>query len=1457
MSRARPAPYFITLSTVLLFAALFLPGRTAGQVSCTPVFINEFRGVGGSPVEVHAVKALADGSTLVAGRAAATGASTFDGYIARHNADGTSQWSFFVGGVADDELNGIAPLSDGSFLLYGTTSSYGHPEGKGWLVRIDLTGTVLWSGQIGASGISTDRVKALQQYSDGDIIGTLNVNDSSAASNPVVFKLGLDGTLRWSSTFDNGGDDSFTSLAVSGDTVYAGGYATQASAQLGVLTELQAETGTQLISTNVSYGAATVRSQVTSLQIYNGVISYGLYVTNGVSPSNNGINGLLLVRTDLSGHTQLATYVHDDASAGLLKAVRTSDTGFYVLNIGDGSFGFSAVNKIDRYGYVSWGFYLEPTVNDATFPALDVTGDNGCVLGGHYFTFLNSLFTVERLIRLTSRGEAGSCDLTGAPFYALPDIYSQSSFTWHIFSPSALQSQAVPPPSSPDALEPVSSCSSSVCLNQTTIPAGCLKTYNIQYLSANRSLFEDAVTMPDGGRVAVGQLGQTEGLVVRFQSNGSIAWSKNYNLPGGDVVNSSQVMQFRRIMQMNDGNLLVIGNEYYTQNHYAYREMVLLKIDPNGNVIWCHFVMMGDTEVADAAITPDNGFVVCFNDGYGGGGSSVWAARYDANANELWHKLVTHGNFSAVYKSIACSQDAVFIASDAYLYAYDEFSVDRLDLATGNLVYSSLLSAGANVSVRINRVLTIHDSAYVFLDQFPDNITPTCTTVFFALDQQGSVMRALNLGNDQLNVNIPWTQLSYLDGCPSTVGLTPDLDFWLATRVVQNGIDYFAITRLKPDGTVELAKLHTGINGYLPLGVRSQGKGVVVVGANPAPKTGDVDFFSPFVLKLDSSGQLQPGVAGTCVAADRSFPVSPITSWKTGTYYYNPPTSTNTYPLTNTTASPYNEDNDLLAELFCYLPANCNSVMLQQKGAACATNDTLVYYLDNSANCGAAATWSYDTGFFKPGLIAGDSIQLIALNAGTTSVGAKIEGYCSMTNQSKPATMVFGGPGGLKLPADTVICSNGPIQLEATPGYSSYLWSDNSNGVNLMVSKAGVYSVSATDGCGHTVNASVTVTDANASFKVTPDTLKCNNDVDTLRATGGYTNYQWTPDYVAVQGNTALVSPAVTTIYTVMATRSQGCTVQASTLVTALSSPPVLLGNDTSLCKGDSLLLDGGPGFGSYQWSTGARTERIYVQQPGLYLLSALFPNGCTSRDSLRVLNLYDPQPNLNKNPVVCAGEPRILNAGSGFVSYLWNDGSLGSTLSIDAKGEYWVRVTDQHGCIAGDTVVIVAVAGLPSDFLPTDTSICQYGDLVLKISGSYDSYTWNDLSAASSLTVGQEGTYWAQVTDGNGCTATDTVHVTKRNCLVGIFVPNAFTPNGDGKNDRLRPLLYGNYLLVDFAVFGRWGQRVFETQTPLDGWDGTINGTPAPAGTYVWYCRYRIDGSPEAQEKGTVILIR
>ena len=233
------------------------------------------------------------------------------------------------------------------------------------------------------------------------------------------------------------------------------------------------------------------------------------------------------------------------------------------------------------------------------------------------------------------------------------------------------------------------------------------------------------------------------------------------------------------------------------------------------------------------------------------------------------------------------------------------------------------------------------------------------------------------------------------------------------------------------------------------------------------------------------------------------------------------------------------------------------------------------------------------------------------------------------------------------------------------------------------------------------------------------------------------------------------------------------------------------------------------------------------------------------------------PVVSLAQDSILCQGSSKELQAGNGYSSYLWSDGSHLSTLKITSPGKYWVSVTDQHGCEGSDTTRIVGFANAPENFLPHDTSICLPGKLIIKPIQSFQQYEWSDQSTEPDLTVDQPGVYWLQVTDSNQCTGVDTIALTGRVCTQNLSVPNAFTPNGDGKNDMFRPLIYGNVIRYRFSIYSRWGQKVFDSSTLMQGWDGKLGGIAEATGVYVWYCEYQLEGLPEKSEEGTVILIR
>src|SRR5262249_19391599 len=153
--------------------------------------------------------------------------------------------------------------------------------------------------------------------------------------------------------------------------------------------------------------------------------------------------------------------------------------------------------------------------------------------------------------------------------------------------------------------------------------------------------------------------------------------------------------------------------------------------------------------------------------------------------------------------------------------------------------------------------------------------------------------------------------------------------------------------------------------------------------------------------------------------------------------------------------------------------------------------------------------------------------------------------------------------------------------------------------------------------------------------------------------------------------------------------------ITADKKIWSYDSIPIHLGNDTGICIKTSLPLDAGPGFISYDWSTGETTQQIMVQTAGEYRVTAAYNPSCISRDTLK-LEIYDPKVNIGRDTSLCRNDTYTFQPNAVFNSYLWQDGSTGDSFTADQAGEYWLQVEDNHHCYVRDTAEILTIHELP-----------------------------------------------------------------------------------------------------------------------------------------------------------------
>ncbi|MEZ4937981.1 MAG: gliding motility-associated C-terminal domain-containing protein [Crocinitomicaceae bacterium] len=443
-------------------------------------------------------------------------------------------------------------------------------------------------------------------------------------------------------------------------------------------------------------------------------------------------------------------------------------------------------------------------------------------------------------------------------------------------------------------------------------------------------------------------------------------------------------------------------------------------------------------------------------------------------------------------------------------------------------------------------------------------------------------------------------------------------------------------------------------------------------------------------------------------------------------------------------------------------------------------------------------------------------------------------------------------------PQDTV-CPGSSIQLEASNGIF-YQWEpsgllDNPNSANPIatVDTTTVFSVIVVDSCGSdTIEVTVHVYDLNSVSA--DDTTMCEGDTIQISASGGI-NYHWEPDQFVINNGVAnpFVFPQVTTDFTVEITTPEGCIFYDTANIVVIQKPPVnFLVSDEKMCFGDQINFSLNPNF-DYQWqpnynisSTNSPNVTVFPEVDTLYIAQA--SNICGVAYDTVHIDVIRVYATISPDTIICKGTS-ISVAASGGQSYSWHPPSFFSSptaqnpvVTPPYPTSIWVEVMDTNGCsdsasmyidfypttfltvspdyygLEGDTAIIWANASAPGQlfWIPAEFINCTNCDTTFVFPPTTTTYTANFL-------------------DTNGCLVKNSVTIYFDPL---IYVPNAFTPNGDGMNDFFGAK-GGNFKTFELLIFNRWGELIFEGNAIDDWWDGKYKGEKVQDGVYVWKIRY------------------
>lgn len=471
--------------------------------------------------------------------------------------------------------------------------------------------------------------------------------------------------------------------------------------------------------------------------------------------------------------------------------------------------------------------------------------------------------------------------------------------------------------------------------------------------------------------------------------------------------------------------------------------------------------------------------------------------------------------------------------------------------------------------------------------------------------------------------------------------------------------------------------------------------------------------------------------------------------------------------------------------------------------------------------------------------------------------------------------------------SDTAFCKNNSVTLNASGG-DNYQWRPSAGLSNINIANPVANPATTTNyivsvgvtGCSKRREDTVLVLKRELPvIKITNDTLVCS--IDTLQLSSSATNtntFNWTPVYNI--SNTLIanpkVSPQMNTTYHLQVTDIYKCVNTDSVRVTVKQFVSVNAGNDTTICKGDAIVLNTTSDALHYLWTPSNTLNNDTIKRPvATPLVNTTYKvigniGTCQSTDDVLVKVVPYPVAYAGKDQALCFDSTTQLNATGGN-NYLWTPGDFLSDSTIsnpiahpDHDMNYIVSVRDNKGCpkAVKDTVFIkvypkvVANAG-------KDTSIVIYQPLQLNGSGG-NHYVWSPATGLSNPKISnpvailkESQQYILTASNDADCKATDTINITVYKVKAGIYVPNAFTPNGDGLNDVLKAIPLGIKTFLGFTVYNRFGQIVFSTKDPVNGWDGTFKGKALDADIFVWTVEAIDFENNKLSQKGSVMLVR
>ncbi len=884
--------------------------------------------------------------------------------------------------------------------------------------------------------------------------------------------------------------------------------------------------------------------------------------------------------------------------------------------------------------------------------------------------------------------------------------------------------------------------------------------------------------------------------VSKFDNKGNTVWNKDYSFehkvfPDGTIT-------------LLEGDSFVISGVLDTTS----TNKLLLKGDPNGNVVWTKGYGRKDMDVplflGDASVDTSyqKGFYLA-GDVYNPANlRDIYLTEIDTFGNQLWGKYYSNptGIFSTAKVRMAQDSGAIIcgttlegINPNMFLVKTDRF---------GNIEWSRNYGE-ATLAELGTSVAPTPDGGYLLGGRKINPALPNHSAILVKTDTFGVSQWALNVNfgtSDTILVNdiiIASDGNAVVSGSLLGIG-TEDTFAWMM-KISMNGDviwkrRYKAATR---QFTFSNGLIESPAEGYVYLTSSDEGIGQTQVG--------------PYLIKTDADGQT---LCDSIIDSDLVFPETiPV----------------DTLILTQTDTL---DSKDVIVVDTANYSFNLVTLSLESFGPYCPDSifmDTL------DATVDGAISYEWSTGETTPMIVVSDFDDYMV----TVTIG---EDYCYILCNSTSIN---------ELPLPTVeldtnddsFCSTGIVDINATTGATDdIVWSSGEMQMNsIMVNAEGNYIVTVSNTCGtETANIDV-VFDTSAPGPVTINEIGnfCDDGISTLEASApGYDGLLWSPTN---ESTPEIFANQSGVDYTVTGLSNFCDDLISDPIQVSLPSIDGDIASDGLFCSTGSETLTLTPTrepLNSILWDVNNDMDlTTTVTAAGTY--SVTFSDFCDDHTESFTIETPEITGQISSDGLFCAtgAETLTLTTNRDPVNgIIWemNNAETNPTFIAGAIGIYTAAFSDF--CDSGTAEYEVQTSQI-SVRISGDDTFCEDGDeslVAVPENGVPSSYNWSTGETTPSATALAQGTYFLTVSDFCG-SASDSLSIL---CPINFDIPNAFTPNGDNVSDTFIPLFtFDPTELVEyeFIIYSRWGKKVFETTDPTEGWDGMLNEKLALSDAYIY----------------------